>query len=149
NKIFGLAPNITVGSGDSCDETQDISFPYNGDSCGHSFPVVDGAVQCPTTGSCVRVNVYRNESRDPLPTFFARLANVTQQGVKATATAETNEGNEVTCMLPFAIMDRWADNTDKNIDTTYFANDGLTGVAGWSPNDDYEGPTMSPPGTDV
>ena len=46
-------------------------------------------------------------------------------------------------MLPFAVIDRWADNHDPTPVTTYFPNDGLSGTAGWTPNDDYK-PTASP-----
>jgi hypothetical protein len=88
----------------------------------------------------VRVNVYRNESRDALPTFFARLFNRAVQGVKATATAEVAAGTQVDCLIPFAIMDRWADNYDNPVDATYFTNDGLSGVAGWTQNDNFDGP---------
>lgn len=136
NKVFGLAPTITVGSGDSCDETQDISFPYTGDSCGHSFVDPDGTNHCPISGSCIRANVYRNELRDPLPTFFARLAGVTEQGAKATATAEVASGDQVDCLLPFAVMDRWSDLYDNKVQD--YPWDGILGMDGWSENDDYQ-----------
>ena len=55
NKIFGLAPTINLGSGDSVDETEDISFPL--------CPPGEGAGE----KACIRVNVYRNESRDAPP----------------------------------------------------------------------------------
>lgn len=138
NAIFGRRPTIIVGSGASCEPTDDISFPYNG--CSTSQGALSFAYdnQCSVSGSCVRVNVYRNEYRDALPTFFANLFNRSTQGVKATATAEVSGGNHVECLLPFAIMDRWADNYDNPVDTTYFANDGLMGVAGWTPNDNLD-----------
>ena len=72
NKIFGLNPTINLGSGDSVDETEDISFPLCPPGEGRGLK------------ACIRVNVYRNESRDALPTFFGRLFGMTQQGVKAT-----------------------------------------------------------------
>jgi len=146
NHVFGIAPTINQGAGDSCDETNDVSFPFHNDSCGHTFPLVDGARQCPTSGSCVRVNVYRNESRDPLPTFFGRLFGRIEQGVKATATAETSGGNEITCLLPFAVMDRWSDSYDDNVQD--YPWDGILnpGTDGWSENDDFQ-PTA--PGNDT
>ena len=61
NLSYGASPNITLGSGDSDDTTEDISFPL----CPPGSPGV------PDT--CVRVNAYRNEDTNPLPTFFARL----------------------------------------------------------------------------
>ena len=55
-------------------------------------------------GSCVRVNVYRNQARgNPLPTFFAQLVGVADQGVQATATAQVAAGNSATCVRPWVI----------------------------------------------
>ncbi|HWK11010.1 MAG TPA: hypothetical protein VNR64_13215, partial [Vicinamibacterales bacterium] len=117
--------------------------------------------QCGTNKGCVRVDVFRNEPDvsgstrgAALPMFFGRIFGLAQQGVRATATAQTGTGNSVRCLLPFAVIDRWADNTDKKVDTTYFANDGQTGTAGWTPNDDFEPTTVfdkkgNPLGTDV
>ncbi len=67
------------------------------------------------TDTCVRVNVYRDAVKDALPTFFARvIRRVLARACKATATAQIAEGNSIECMLPFAIIDRWADNFDDN-----------------------------------
>ena len=38
----------------------------------------------------------------PIPTLFGPLIGITQQRVRATATAEVASGNMVRCMLPFA-----------------------------------------------
>jgi hypothetical protein len=46
---------------------------------------------CPdgTADACVRVDVHRNQARsNPLPTFFAGIVGVDDQGVRATATAQ-------------------------------------------------------------
>src|SRR4029078_11116421 len=86
NKIFGVAPTINLGSGDSVDESEDISFPL--------CPPGEGAGE----KACIRVNVYRNESRDPLPTFFGKLFGMTEQGVQATATAQIGAGNSIKCL---------------------------------------------------
>ena len=51
-------------------------------------------------------------------------------------------------MLPFAVIDRWADNYDPTPVTTYFPNDALTGTAGWTPNDACQ-PTASPADADI
>jgi hypothetical protein len=132
NKVFGVAPTINLGSGDSVDETEDISFPL-------CPPGVGAGLK-----SCIRVNVYRNEeghdgvAADPLPTFFAHIFGRTEQGVKATATAQIGSGNQVTCLLPFAVIDRWQDDFDDNKDDTYFPNDDKSGILGWSQNDDYQ-----------
>jgi hypothetical protein len=116
-----------------------------------SLPLYDSIPPCGTNPGCVRVDVYRNvEDRhtaglirgNPLPTFFGRLVGVMDQGVRATATAETSAGNMVRCLLPFAVADRWADATDENVDTATFAYDDehLNGnpIGGWSPNDLYQ-----------
>ena len=92
----------------------------------------------------MRVDVYRNQERgNPLPTWFGGLVGVDAHGVRATATAQVGSGNQATCMLPFAVIDRWADNHDPTPVTTYFPNDALSGIAGWTPNDSYQ-PTMTP-----
>ncbi len=116
---------------------------------------------CTANSPCVRVNVYRSSlannntdpapANNPLPTFFARFVSVTEQGVKATATAQVRSGNSANCMLPFGVADRWADFRDPNVDTSIFTDDGrgvgsadlMEGIAGWTPNDTYE------PGQDV
>ena len=110
-------------------------------------PTAQVSWACPpgVSGSCARVDVYRNGEfgSTPLPTIFGTLLNVSSQGVRATATAQVASGNSVKCMLPFAVIDRWADNYDPTPVTTFFPNDNLTGTAGWTPNDSYQ-PTTSP-----
>jgi hypothetical protein len=106
---------------------------------------------CGTNRGCVRVDIFRNETDrngalrgNPLPVFFARLIGLTEQGVRATATAQTASGNNVKCLLPFAVADRWSDSTDENVDTSTFLHDGdhlpptSDPIAGWSPNDKYQ-----------
>ena len=108
---------------------------------------------CGVKTGCVRVDVFRNtpdRTLGPnrgaiLPTYFARLVGLNDQGVRATATAKTSSGNLVRCLLPFAVADRWSDATDLNVNTANYANDGdhlpptLNPISGWSPNDKYEG----------
>lgn len=138
HRIFGAAPNIDLGSGFSTDITEDISFP----PCPPGTPG--------PTDTCVRVNVYRDVVKDALPTFFARLFGVLSQGVRATATAQIASGNQVECLLPFAVIDRWSDTYDDNVDTAYWPNDGTgngtsdieLGKQGWTANDDFQ-PTQS------
>jgi hypothetical protein len=117
----------------------------------------DCAVKCPDDPerSCIRVDAYRNAVRNnPLPVFFGTLVGLTQQGVRATATAEISGANTAKCMLPWALQDRWGDAYDPTPDTATFPNDadhlGTSGedepapaIKGWSPNDFYE-PTGSP-----
>jgi hypothetical protein len=65
NSIFGAAPNITQGVGGGGLATEDISFPT-----------------CPadaSIGPCARVNVYRQDGNNPLPTFFARRGERRQE----------------------------------------------------------------------
>ena len=125
---------------------------------------------CGVNEGCIRVDVFRNTldralapRGNDIPTYFARLVGLDAQGVRATATAETASGNLVSCLLPFAVADRWADGTDLNIDTTTFQNDDDhiqygDPIRGWSPNDLYEDaaaggidfyqtPTATDPGT--
>jgi hypothetical protein len=99
---------------------------------------------CGEERGCVRVDVYRNQPDRsgtlrgaPLPTYFASIAGVTQQGVRATATAEVGSGNQVKCLLPFGVIDRWADNNE-SVAAPFYPNDALSGIAGWSMNDLYE-----------
>ena len=115
---------------------------------------------------CVRVDVFRNERAggNPLPAFFANLAGVSQQGVRATATAQVLFGRAATnCILPFAIPDRWfemrediatvppvggnavddpvlnfvPDSLDSREDLTQHPYD-TTWFTRWDPNDTYD-----------
>ncbi len=100
---------------------------------------------CPTARTCRSAAI-------ALPTYFAQLVGIDAQGVRATATAETAAGNQIKCMLPFAVADRWADATDENVDTTTYTNDGdisRRSDRGWSPNDLYQDPLDVPPGLDT
>ena len=103
-----MAPDVTPG---------DVTFPV----CPPGSP---GA----GTNSCIRVNVFRNQRADgnPLPTFFGRLLNINEQGVRATATAEVMFGDSTDCVKPFAIPDKWLEAR------------GDLGAPGWSEEDDFE-----------
>jgi Flp pilus assembly protein TadG len=60
---------------------------------------------------CVRVDVYRNQTRNnPLPVFFGWLVGLTQQGVRASAIAQAAAANASDCLKPWAIADKWAEN---------------------------------------
>jgi Flp pilus assembly protein TadG len=92
NMVWGEAPDITTG---------DVTI----DACPADTP---GPV-----GTCVTANVYRDQSRgNPLPTYFARLVGVANQGVRATATAKILPGNTSRCMRPWAIPNKWLDFRD-------------------------------------
>ena len=85
NAVWGVAPNVDI--------TTDVTFP----------PCPDGSEDL-----CIKVDVYRNQARqNPLPTFFARIVGVFEQGVVATATAQVNTGTATDCLKPWAVVDRW------------------------------------------
>lgn len=61
--------------------------------------------------SCIRVDVYRNQTRaNPLPVFFSQLFGITEQGVKATATARAAPSSWADCLKPWLIPDKWIEN---------------------------------------
>ncbi len=108
NLVWGEAPDVTPA---------DVTF-----------------LPCPTgspgagTNACIRVDVFRNQrpGGNPLPTFFAGIAGVAEQGVRATATAEVLYGESADCVKPWAIADKWIE----------IRND--QAPPGWSPNDMFE-----------
>jgi Flp pilus assembly protein TadG len=61
---------------------------------------------------CVRVDVYRNQTRgNALPVFFGWLVGLTQQGVRASAIAQAAGGNASECLKPWAVLDKWQEST--------------------------------------
>ncbi len=125
NTVFGGTLNIDrgAGQGDNADPALDISFPHDG-----------AAAECPTPltgGTCVRANVYRNEGNNPLPTFFGHIFGRTEQGVRATATAQIVSGNASDCLKPWAVADRWTENV-KRVCTN--ANQFPPCSGSWQPN---------------
>ena len=89
HSVWGNQPDMTLA---------DVTFP----------PCPPGAPGLADV--CVRVDVFRNQRAggDPLPAFFAMLAGVTDQGVRATATAQVLYSNGLDdCLLPFAIPDKY------------------------------------------
>src|SRR5436190_9724984 len=79
-------------------------------------PTAQVSWACPSgvTGSCVRVDVYRNGEflSTPLPTIFGKLLNISSQGVRATATAVAAAANQSSkCLRPWMIPDNWTENT--------------------------------------
>lgn len=87
NFVWGESPDVQVAT--------DITFPV-----------------CPDgTNSCVRVDVYRTGVRgNPLPVFFGALLGLTDQDVRATATAQVRSANASRCLKPWAIPDKWQEN---------------------------------------
>ncbi len=87
NRVWAQAPSVTDA---------DVTFP----PCPPGIPGPQDR--------CVKVDVFRNQARaNPLPTFFANLAGVTEQGVVATATAQVVTGDTTACLRPWAVLDRW------------------------------------------
>ena len=87
NQVWKQAPNVTAA---------DVTFP----ACPPGIPGPQD--------NCVKVDVFRNQARgNPLPTFFARLAGVMNQGAVATATAQVVTGDTTECLRPWAVVDRW------------------------------------------
>ena len=96
NRVWTEAPDIT---------NADVTFP----------PCPPGAPGLPDT--CIKVDVFRNQRAggSPLPVFFSRLVGITNQGVRATATAQIITGDTTDCLKPWAILDRWDEyNTATN-----------------------------------
>ena len=132
NLIWGAPPDITPA---------DVTFPK-------PCPASPGF---PGGGHCIRVDVFRNQRAggNPLPVFFGQLAGLTEQGVRATATARVLFGGAANCLLPISFPDRWTENwpnpqpwTDGN---TFDLVDG-GGVPLASP-DVYVAPGGNDPGT--
>jgi hypothetical protein len=108
NRIWGAVPDITPA---------DVTFPQ----CPAGSPAAG-------QNACIRVDVFRNQRAggNPLPTFFGPLVGITQQGVRATATAEVLFGDSTDCVKPFAISDKWLEQRNDQ------------GPTGWSEEDSFE-----------
>lgn len=151
HQVWGSQPDVTMA---------DVTFP----TCPPGAP---GLVD-----TCVRVDVYRNQraNGNPLPAFFANLAGVTDQGVRATATAQVVYGQASDCLLPFAIPDRWLEFREDEAgappdeDPANFPLDEIQGMSylpdgWWDPDDTYDAfytqgqqggtPLPGTPGVDV
>jgi hypothetical protein len=91
NSIWAATPDVTDA---------DITFP----------PCPPGAPGAPD--SCVRVDVFRNQRAggNPLPMFFGQIVGLTDQGVRAMATAQVLASSTAECIKPFAIPDKWQEN---------------------------------------
>lgn len=103
---------------------------------------------CPTgsvgAGPCVRVNAYRDQARGAaLPTIFGGLVGVTEQGVRATATAQVLYGDRAPCVKPLAIPDRWQElNPAIALWTEFDTFDRYNATVLKSPADVYVAPTI-------
>jgi len=100
--------------------TKDILF-YTDDAT--KFPA-----EC-ADNSCIRVDVYRNQERaNPLPSMFGNIVGLTNQGVRATATARSKPGNATQCLKPWAVADKWLEGPTLDSD-----GDGFT----WRQSNNY------------
>lgn len=137
NGVWGSAPDITPA---------DVTFP---NPCPDSPGIAAG-------GDCIRVNLFRTNYQraggNPMPTFFGNLMGVSEQGVRATATARVLFGGVARCLLPFAIPDRWDENYPKDVpwaDHMTFDTEGGTGKTKGplTTPDVYVAPVGNNPGT--
>ena len=123
NFIWGQAPDVNI--------TTDVFF--TGVPAAECPPDPDGNTPC------IRVDVYRNQVRgNALPAFFGVAVGLTEQGVRATATARVAVANASDCLKPWAIPDKWLDVHDVTAPTSP-ANT-------WTPDDTFD--THSKQGND-
>jgi len=68
--------------------------------------------------ACIRVDVFRglpdragNTHNNTMPTIIMNMVGIANQGVRATATAMVGAGNMVSCIKPWAVVDKWNDNS--------------------------------------
>jgi Flp pilus assembly protein TadG len=75
-----------------------------------TFPV------CPDgTTTCIRVDAYRDLAHgNPLPMLFGGLVGVANQGVRATATAQSRVATASRCLKPWIIPDKWEEHYPTN-----------------------------------
>jgi len=75
-----------------------------------------GVGVCPppnSDGTCITVDAYRSTERNnPLPMFFGSLVGLTQQNVRATATAQVMIADATDCLKPWAVVDKWTEKQD-------------------------------------
>jgi hypothetical protein len=76
-------------------------------------PPSGGALPASTTPECVKATAYRTNRygrSNPMPTWFASLVGIANQGVVATATARAVSANGAACLKPWAVADKWLDS---------------------------------------
>jgi Putative Flp pilus-assembly TadE/G-like len=100
--------------------------------------LVTTGLTCPASAGggpgCVRVDVQRGATdrnggahTNTLPTFFANIFGVSSQAINATAMAQVTAANGVTCIKPWTVPDKWADNDESG--------------GGWAQTDTFTPPT--------
>ena len=138
NVVWGQAPDVNV--------TTDVFFTDQpADLC-----APDAGGNTP----CIRVDVYRNQQRgNALPALFGLAVGLTDQGVKATATARVAVANASNCLKPWAIPDKWLEmqtpawSEDDNYDTQVCQGNSCTPIPAPPGPDVYSRPTATSPGT--
>lgn len=112
-------------------------------------PGVAVSFNCPAgvTGDCTRVDVHRdgNAGSNELNVLFGPILGVSDQRVRATATALTANGNAVACMSPLALADDWVENYDNAAEpgrefSRYIEYGGTAGQLITPNHDDYTPP---------
>ena len=99
----------------------------------------------------MQANAYRNQLRlNPLPTFFANLFGVSNQGVRATATARGVAANTTKCLKPWAVADKWLEvnsppwtqssNFEPNLGDVYTPPSATSPGTGFTNKDDNGNP---------
>ena len=100
NRVWGQPAGVTAAIPDP------IDFSGNPNGLPPNWMCPDGS------NSCIRVNVYRNLAHgNALPVFFARLFGVSEQGVQAMAIAEASAADTTDCLKPWAVPDKWIENS--------------------------------------
>jgi hypothetical protein len=103
NFIMGAAPSVTSG---------DVTFPFDTATAAYDQ---------------VQVSVYRTQARsNPLATLIAGYFGNATADISATATAMAAPANQLNCVLPFTIPDKW-------IETQC-----ATETCPWSPADTFD-----------
>jgi Flp pilus assembly protein TadG len=103
NLVVGQAPSVTP---------TDVTFPF--DTSTSAFDQV-------------QVSVYRTQARsNPLATLIAGVFGTSTADVSATATAMAAPANQLNCVLPFTIPDKWIEKQC------------ATEACPWSPTDTFD-----------
>lgn len=137
NQIIGQVPDVL---------TSDVTFP----ACPPGSPGVGG--------TCVQVDTFRTTYQraggSPLPTFFGNIVNVSEQGARATATAQLLTGSGTAdCVKPWGIPDKWEEHrpvtapwTTASVFDRYVTNGSQAGNL-LTPADVYTPPATGSPGS--
>ncbi len=138
---FSATPLVTGKAGQSATLAAQANPVWN------ATPTSVVTFACPPgmAGRCVRVDVYRNGEMGstPLPAIFGPLLGITQQGVRATATARVAVANTTDCMRPWSVADKWIENRNPVGVFDRYNNSGAL----LSPADQYIPPSTSGPGS--